>query len=168
MAELTPRERLQPCLLDRLTDESPGNPSESRDQRIVSPGRYREAVLRDLRNILNTTAKPPEDPINEFPEVAHSVVNYGICDVYGLLMDGLRVQQIESRVMESIKLFEPRISPSALKVTAVTDSKDADRQCLAFEIKGDLWAFPVPEALFIKTSFDLETSRCQVERSANG
>ncbi|MHC4560155.1 MAG: type VI secretion system baseplate subunit TssE, partial [Planctomycetota bacterium] len=36
MAELTPRDRLQPCLLDRLTDNEPEVSKESRDQRIVS------------------------------------------------------------------------------------------------------------------------------------
>ena len=49
MAELTPSERLQPCLLDRLTDDHPEEVKESRDQRVVSMRRYREAVLRDLR-----------------------------------------------------------------------------------------------------------------------
>ena len=55
-----------------------------------------------------------------------------------------------------------------LQVTAKTSMDETDRHCLAFEIKGDLWAFPVPESLYISTSFDLETSRCQVERDANG
>ncbi|MHC4750853.1 MAG: type VI secretion system baseplate subunit TssE, partial [Planctomycetota bacterium] len=36
MAELTPMDRLQPCLLDRLTDDEPDVQKESRDQRVVS------------------------------------------------------------------------------------------------------------------------------------
>ena len=35
MAESTPIEKLQPCLLDRLTDDEPANQKESRLQRVV-------------------------------------------------------------------------------------------------------------------------------------
>ena len=54
MAELVAIERLQPCLLDRLTDDQSSVDVESRTQRVVSTARYKEGVLRDLRWIFNT------------------------------------------------------------------------------------------------------------------
>ena len=36
MAELTPAERLQPCLLDRLTDDDPQDQREGQHDRVVS------------------------------------------------------------------------------------------------------------------------------------
>ncbi|HJX53099.1 MAG TPA: type VI secretion system baseplate subunit TssE, partial [Polyangia bacterium] len=39
MAELTPKERLQPSLLDRLTDDDPGRATEPRESRVLSPAR---------------------------------------------------------------------------------------------------------------------------------
>ncbi|MCY2964699.1 MAG: type VI secretion system baseplate subunit TssE, partial [Planctomycetota bacterium] len=36
MAELTSQERLQPSLLDRLTDDAPDQKSESRERRVLS------------------------------------------------------------------------------------------------------------------------------------
>ena len=45
MAELTPKERLQPSLLDRLTDNEPDRQTESRDLRVLSPQRLRESYL---------------------------------------------------------------------------------------------------------------------------
>ena len=48
MAELTPLEKLQPCLLDRLTDDEPQKGEESRMQRVISAQRYRRGVLSDL------------------------------------------------------------------------------------------------------------------------
>jgi len=53
MAELTAIEKLQPCLLDRLTDDEPGKKEESRAQRVVSLQRYRRGVLRDLEWLFN-------------------------------------------------------------------------------------------------------------------
>ena len=42
MAELTTQERLQPSLLDRLTDDEPGKHEESRDKRVITANRLRE------------------------------------------------------------------------------------------------------------------------------
>ena len=55
MAELLQSERLQPSLLDRLTDEEPLANNESREQRVLSSRQLRLSVLRDLRWLLNTT-----------------------------------------------------------------------------------------------------------------
>ena len=49
-------EKIQPCLLDRLTDEAPESQKESRNERIISIRRYREGVLRDLVWLLNGKA----------------------------------------------------------------------------------------------------------------
>ena len=89
MAELTPLEKLQPCLLDRLTDDEPANREESRLQRVVSPQRYRAGVLRDLEWLFNAHPYPhPEGrdifrPEN-YPEAYRSVINFGTRQVSGL------------------------------------------------------------------------------------
>ena len=54
MAELTPQERLQPSLLDRLRDDEPSTQVESRDKRILSMAALRESVMRDIGWLLNT------------------------------------------------------------------------------------------------------------------
>ena len=48
-------ERLQPSLLDRLTDNEPAKKEESRAQRVLSMKKLREGVVRDLLSLLNTT-----------------------------------------------------------------------------------------------------------------
>ncbi len=48
MADKMMSERLQPSLLDRLTDENPTNPNEVRDARVIDIRRLREIVQRDL------------------------------------------------------------------------------------------------------------------------
>jgi type VI secretion system protein ImpF len=55
MAELAPRERLQPSLLDRLTDEEPGRRSNRANAACCRCAALREGVLRDLAWLLNTT-----------------------------------------------------------------------------------------------------------------
>ena len=58
MAELNRDQRFLPCLLDRLRDDDPKNTEESRNQRVISAQRYKEAVLRDLRWLFNASAHP--------------------------------------------------------------------------------------------------------------
>jgi type VI secretion system protein ImpF len=55
MAELTPQERLQPSLLDRLTDLAPAQREESREERVITALRLREYVTRDIAWLLKRT-----------------------------------------------------------------------------------------------------------------
>ena len=73
MAELTPQERLQPSLLDRLTDDEPDRLQESREKRVLSMSRLRECVLRDLAWLFNATRIADREEIERYPFAAHSV-----------------------------------------------------------------------------------------------
>src|SRR5690606_9956450 len=84
MAELTTRERLQPSLLDRLTDRNPGSSQEGRDDRVLSVSQIKAAVLRDLGWLLNTACHSASASLDEFPEVEKSVFNFGMPSLSGL------------------------------------------------------------------------------------
>src|SRR4029077_6169820 len=95
MAELTQKERLQPSLLDRLTDEEPQQRQESRDKRVLSPARLRECVRRDLSWLLNTTNLAALQDLDAHPEVQRSVVNYGMPDLAGRTAGSVDVRALE-------------------------------------------------------------------------
>ena len=116
MAELTPTERLQPCLLDRLTDDEPESQTESRDQRVVSLRGYKRAVVRDLAMLLNSRNHPSQDLIHEFSEVAHSVLNYGIPDLCGVSVLNVKPAEMEAQIRRCIACFEPRIASGSMAV----------------------------------------------------
>ena len=46
--QLLPTDRLQPALLDRLTDDEPDKRQEPVQARVLSKTRMRQSVLRDL------------------------------------------------------------------------------------------------------------------------
>ena len=163
MADLTPMERLQPCLLDRLTDDHPEAKQESRERRVVSLAQYRRGVRRDLQALLNSKARSRSDRIHEFGEVARSVVNFGIPDLCGQTLSGLSITEIERQLVQCIQWFEPRINKDSLTISA-SGAEDDVGNGVAIEIRGELWAQPAPEELYIKTEVDLETGRCELER----
>ena len=59
MATLRTQERLQPALLDRLTDDEPGSLQEAVESRVINRNRLRELVLRDLAWLLNAPRLRP-------------------------------------------------------------------------------------------------------------
>lgn len=157
MADLLPIERLQPCLLDRLRDDDPGARVESRAERVVSLPRFREGVLRDLRWLLNANPALTPEEARDFPEVANSTLNYGVRDLSGLTAGDLDPAELERHLREVVARFEPRIDPRTLEINAVMDDPEMRVGQLAFEVRGELWARPMPEQLFLRTQVDLET-----------
>jgi len=168
MADLTPAERLQPCLLDRLTDDHPEAVKESRDQRVVSLRRYRAGVLRDLDWLLNTSAHGSTEDLTEFDNVRQSVVNYGIPDLCGMTASGLKAVEFERQLLEAVRTFEPRILPNSLRIGVQAAPGQMDHNALSFTISGDLWALPTPDPLFVRTEVDLDTGQCELKDRPNG
>ena len=158
MAELAPRERLQPSLLDRLSDDEPGNTSEPRERRVLSLRTLRQGVLRDLSWLLNTTNLMSLSVVNteNLPHLANSVINFGVPDTSGHAMTSLNLSNLERGIRQAIWDFEPRLIRSTVKVKALANDSAADNNKLSFEIEADLWAQPYPERLYLRTELDLE------------
>ena len=164
MAELTPKERLQPSLLDRLTDHDPSARQESRDRRVLSTQQLRNAVLRDLAWLLNTDNL--YEDLEAHPLVASSVLNFGMRDLTGATASSLDGKQLRARLIQAIKDFEPRIDAKSLKVNVLLSEESYNRNSVSFEIKAQLWAEPVPLDLLLKAEIDLERGDVRVEEVA--
>jgi type VI secretion system protein ImpF len=160
MPELAVIEKLQPCLLDRLTDDDPKNPQESRTQRIVSLQRYRQGVLRDLQWLFNASAHlahEGDSPINleDYPEVFRSVINFGTRHLFGVMTPSMR--DLERQLTEALYTFEPRILRNSLRIRSRLEGN-----VVILDVDGELWANPLPEQLHIRTMLDIETGHCSL------
>ncbi len=162
MAELTTQERLQPSLLDRLTDDEPDKPVESRDKRVISASKLRECVTRDIAWLLNCVNLGKEELLADYPDVARSVVNFGIPDLTGAAVAGLDGAMLQRQLRDAIHAFEPRLTAVTLKVMVSADAARMDRRSLSFRIDSEMWAQPLPLNLYLKTDVDLETGRFNV------
>jgi len=163
--ELTPKELLQPSLLDRLTDDEPETQAESRDARVISSRRLREMVLRDLNWLLNASNLDTQGLAQDMPRVLESVLNYGVHDLTGRTESGVRTDELASIIKEAIERFEPRILPGSVTVIWKGSSgEDQPGNRLVFEIEGELWAQPVPERLYLETDVDLDSGQFRVHR----
>jgi len=157
VAELTSRERLQPSLLDRLTDDAREQTQESRDLRVLSIRGLRKAVLRDLGWLLNSTSLGSVQDLTAYPLTMQSVLNFGLPDLSGRTASALDPVALGRRICQAIEDFEPRILRNSVRVTPLPQTgTQASPNQVAFEIHGELWGQPLPERLYLKTELDLE------------
>lgn len=172
MAGLTAQERLQPSLLDRLTDNDPVNGRESLDARVLSKQQLRAAVLRDLSWLFNTTCQEPPHRSRDAagrqmwqaaPEARKSVLNYGLPPLSGETMIVMDFPWLEQQIREAIMRFEPRIDPDTLNVK-VTDERMTGKQpsMLKLVIRGLMWNQPVPLELLLSAEVDVDTGQAAV------
>ena len=158
----TPEEQLQPALLDRLTDEQPERKLEPRMDRVISKRRMREAVLRDLTWLFNTTRLDPDMDATTLPYARKSVINYGLPALSGQTASSLDTSDLERSIRQAIIDFEPRILPATLHVRAIEAGKFENHNVIGVEISGQLWSQPLPLELLVRTEIDLETGQVEV------
>jgi type VI secretion system protein ImpF len=156
-------DRLQPALLDRLTDDEPGQQTETPQNAFVSKARLKRTVLRDLVWLFNTTAHHTSDQLSDYPEVRKSVINFGIPVLSGRFFSGVDWRDLEHQLRSAILAFEPRILPDSLTIKAIAPTDIlGHHNLLQFEIHGDLWSVPFPVELLIRSEIDLETGHMRL------
>jgi type VI secretion system lysozyme-like protein len=179
--------RYNPFLLDKLAEPDPdagktlagGYGFEHSGGMSIEE--YKQAVLRDLGQILNTRTFWPSRPLDaaeatpegatieteehvpvfgDFPRVLSSVLCYGLPDTTGLLSYATRPEALARLIQAAIVAFEPRIKPTGLRVTPVASAKQGEAEHARFPnrqrflVEGDLRLQPRPEPL----SFVLEAN----------
>ena len=172
MVGLTSQERLQPSLLDRLTDQQPSAGQEALADRVLNKKQLREAVLRDLSWLFNATMQepPPSSPDvdrvrmwAEAPDARDSVLNFGIPSLSGITMSYLEFPRLEQAIRQAIIRFEPRIDPKTLAVKISNDlTTGLKPTSLRLIIKGQMWNQPVPLELLLSADVDVDTGQTAV------
>ena len=160
---LPPHERLQPALLDRLTDLEPDKKLEPREARLLSRSRLRQAVLRDLAWLFNTTRLEADTDLTRAPLARKSVVNFGLPALSGKTATSLDATDLARAIRQSILDFEPRLLPGTLQIRTLLEGGSLDHHnVIGVEIRGQLWAQPVPLEMLIRTEIELETGKVRL------
>jgi type VI secretion system protein ImpF len=172
MAGLGAQDRLQPSLLDRLTDHDPGSKSEALDARVLNRRQLRDAVLRDLSWLFNAVCEEPDPSHGDqerlalwhsVPYARDSVLNFGILPLTGQSFSVHNFPIIEAQVRQSIIRFEPRLDPATVEVHILNDMSTGLRPTsLRLTIKGQMWNQPVPLELLLSADVDVDTGQAAV------
>jgi len=165
MGQWSLKERLQPSLLDRLTDLSPEKSVESSSQQSMSQKQFKEAVIRDLGWLLNSVALDVCLDLDKYPEIQSSVLNYGLPDMSGQTSSNVDIVSVQKAVKAAIRLFEPRIIRNSLKVKIHSDPDEMSHNSMVFEISGAVFGQPSPFQVVLKSELDLECGEFDLKES---
>jgi type VI secretion system protein ImpF len=160
MPEIKPDQPLTASVLDRLIDLEPGATREAPRSRSQVLREVKQAVRRDLENLLNTRVRCVPWPAG-LKEVRQSLVNYGIPDVSAGSLASDKERKEFCRTIEGvIGRFDSRLRK--LKVTLVETPDPGDRT-IRFHIEATLHAEPAVESLAFESSLRLSTGSFEVQ-----
>lgn len=145
--------------------------AEQRRSVALSLPELRAAVLRDLAHLLNTE-QVETMPLAEGGEMVpafaglpcsrDSVLNYGIPSLAGRIRTAADYDALAREVETAIVRFEPRIRGVRVR----PEGHEADlavRSPVTLVIEGELWGYPLPEQLRVRTVLDIEEGKARVE-----
>lgn len=166
-------QRINPTLFDKLVAdlELDGLRDESVDVRGMDRAslrfytvprieRFNEAalratVLRELSWLLNTISLASTEDISSAPNVATSVLNYGLGDLTGSLLTRPGMQARAREMREAIARFEPRVARGSLEVEV--DPGRSRASSVGFVIRGDLLSAVEALPVEFRTDVEIET-----------
>lgn len=169
--------RFRPSLLDTLLAGArpPEGTGPEQAENAVFPGirlysldhmseaSFLDTLRRDLSWLMNTVRLDETTSLKHAPEVAKSVINYGIPDFSVRTFSSVDVQDASASIQAAITTFEPRIDTRTLVVRGEKKSRRNAVQSLTFHIKCDVGYSDDPVHAGFKTQFDVETGEAKLE-----
>ena len=164
MAEIRTDQLLLPSVLDRLIDLEPQVHREAPQGRNQLLRELKQAVRRDLENLLNTRVRcVPYPP--ELAELRQSLVNYGIPDLTGAFLGSNKERDEFRRTIQAvILLYEPRLK----KLSVTLHDQEALDRTIRFHIEATLEAEPAPEPVAFDSMLRLTTGTFEVKGEPDG
>jgi type VI secretion system protein ImpF len=154
------RQNIQASILDRLIDLEPGVSREPVQYRLLTVGRAKASVARDLENLLNTKRSILAPPA-AYREVNNSVFVYGLQDFTSQNPRSPMVrQQLRQQIEKIISRFEPRLKNVKVNLEMAAQNE----RNLRFRITALLVVDPVTEPVTFDTFFDVSRGEYVISR----
>jgi type VI secretion system protein ImpF len=143
-----------PALLDRLSIHNKGP---------MNRNTFRDTVLRDLSWLLNCTNLERQLPLDNYPHVKSSVINFGIPPLAGARFTASELEAVAEQMQQRIAFFEPRILEKTLKVSVIREIGGNEYNHAHFRIEVTFWFEPYPIDMVIRAKWDMETGGVEIQ-----
>ncbi len=146
-------------VLDRLLDQEPESRAEAALSRAQSLRLLKSAIRRDLEWLLNSRriCEPPDEGLTR---VNKSAYVYGLPDLSALSMGAAGDRnKLVRQILDTIKLFEPRLANVRLVMVETPDSAKKD---VRLRIEAMLRMDPAPEPISFDTVIELKSGNCHL------
>lgn len=130
----------------------------------MSETSFLDTMRRDLSWLLNTVRLEDTLNLDGAPEVARSVLNFGIPDFSTRTSSSVNVFEAAASMAGAIRTFEPRIDPRSLSVKGERTERDEVTQSLVFHIACNVGQSADPLRAGFTTEIDVETGDARTEQ----
>jgi type VI secretion system protein ImpF len=158
MARPGSSEVLRHSIVDRLAGT--GGPISGGDLRIGVED-LKQAVRRDIEWLLNTR-RPVALRLENFPEAADSILNYGLPDFTQYsASSGDDCNRVCGLIEEALRRFEPRLESRSVRVEYIRTDEVTGLQA-QFRIRGILHVDPVREPVSFDTHVEMDSGAIEI------
>ncbi|HEX8603730.1 MAG TPA: type VI secretion system baseplate subunit TssE [Pseudoduganella sp.] len=147
-----------PGLFDRLLGDRSTAARLSLEQ-------MKDAVARDLEDLLNTRMALPDELLEGWPECSASIVTYGLIDIAGLCLSS---SDDRARICDSLRTTIERHEPRLCSVVARVEQQAGSVNRINFVITGVLHATGVSEPINFDAVLQPSTLHYSIRRNAGG
>lgn len=159
---------LKPSLFDKLIGEL----GEGNGARGMLPcymprldrfgeSELRACLMRDIGWLLNDIQLSTAVNLEDYPEVASSVINQGLPDLTGKSLDREGIARRARQIAAALRLYEPRLDPATIEVEIDGDKALADNR-IRFKISGEIRTELEDSRFIVVTAIDLDTGNVEV------
>jgi len=167
MANMTP---LKPSILDKLIgDLSRVRSDGTRDllpcfvPRLdrFNEDELRACVRRDIEWLLNVVHFEASVPLDDYPEVATSVLNHGLPELVGRSIDRHALAKRSAELASAVRAYEPRLIQGSVEVL-LDEGEIGFENRLRFIIQGNLMNSVDDGFIALYTAVDLDTGNVEI------
>lgn len=151
-----------PGLFDRLLGE---HGAASRAGHGLTLEQLKDAVARDLEDLLNTRCALSDELLEAYPECAASIVNYGLIDFAGMCLSS---SEDRARVCAALKKAIERHEPRLRDVQAWLERETGSINRVSFAISATLAGLPMTESVSFDAVLQPSSLHYSINRSARG
>ncbi|WP_156256105.1 type VI secretion system baseplate subunit TssE [Sandarakinorhabdus oryzae] len=118
-------------------------------------------VIRDIAWIINDINFGAVVPLDDYPEIATSVLNQGVPDLTALRVASASLESRARDIATALRAFEPRLIASTVKVLFDTSEIDNENK-VRFTITGELKGAIDERHVELKTAVALDSGEVEV------
>jgi type VI secretion system protein ImpF len=131
-------------------------------QPITESGLRRE-VAGDLVELLNTINLDSVEDLSATPEVASSILNFGLPDLARRTIEENTLGEIADEIQTALTRFEPRLARQSIRARR-DDAVSADELKLRFLVHAELRTQPIGTPVEFIADVDIDSGKIKIER----
>jgi len=132
-------------------------------RQVITESLLRREVSQDLGALMNTVNLGSSIDLQEFPNVGHSILNYGIPDVAQRSINEFTVDDIGREIAAALHDFEPRIVSDTIRVTR-DNTVRAESLKVRFVVRADLSCTPLDVPVEFVADIEVDTGKISINR----